>query len=200
MVDTGLKGKTVLVTGANHRIGAATAAEGSPMKPRTRKLVAAGLAIILASYPGFLMSKTKRGASVVVTFKDQHVLAGELIAVKKTSLLLLDPSGKDQTVEVADIAAVQVRGKSHAGTGLLIGFGLGALAGTLLVGAINDSPSGQDNLRAGFWCGAIGALPGAFIGAIARDNRTYWFEDAPEASVTLMLDRLRSRARYRDNP
>jgi hypothetical protein len=170
------------------------------MKPRTRKLIAASLALVLMGLPGFLMSQVKRGARVVITYKDGHVLDGELIAVKKTSLLLLNPSGKDETVDVFDIATIQVRGKSHAGTGILLGFGMGALVGTQLVRAIDDSPRSQDYWRAGVVCGLFGAIPGVFIGVIARGNKTYWLEGESEASVKLILDKLRSKARFRDNP
>jgi len=54
------------------------------------------LVILMLVLPGSLIAREKRGATIVVTFKDGHFAEGELITVKPDSLLLF--AEKDETV------------------------------------------------------------------------------------------------------
>jgi hypothetical protein len=74
----------------------------------------------------------KKGADLIIQKKDGRYERGELIAVKENSLLLMERnSGADVTVDVGDIRVITIVKKSKfltgAGTGLLIGGGIGVL-------------------------------------------------------------------------
>jgi hypothetical protein len=99
------------------------------MKQRSYKLVATVLAFLILILPGALSARERRGANLVVVQKDGQTVKGELIAVKSDSLLLLNPAGMDESVDIAGIRSIRIVIKSKGGTGFLIGFLAGAIGG-----------------------------------------------------------------------
>jgi hypothetical protein len=62
-----------------------------------------------------MMAKERRGAELMITKTDGQQIAGELIAVKPSSLLLLNPkTGADVSIEIGDIAVIKIMKKSKA--------------------------------------------------------------------------------------
>jgi hypothetical protein len=99
------------------------------MKMAVHKVAAIGLAFLLLSLPTLLSARERRGANLVVVQKDGQTVKGELIAVKSDSLLLLNPAGMDESVDIAGIRSIRIVIKSKGGTGFLIGFLAGAIGG-----------------------------------------------------------------------
>ena len=106
-----------------------------------KKLIASALIGSLIILPGVLLAQERRGAMVVVTRKTGGQVAGELIAVRQDSLLLLSPVGKDESVDIPDIWTIEIVRKHKAGSGFLIGFLAGGIAGGVLGSQWNKGDS-----------------------------------------------------------
>src|SRR5512137_1130852 len=77
-------------------------------------LIACALSVLLFIAATEAMGQARRGARVIVTMKPGMRVSGELIAVKPAAILLLDPSGKDFSLDLADVHSVLVNRKSKA--------------------------------------------------------------------------------------
>lgn len=147
----------------------------------------------------------KRGAEIVVQKTDGNQIHGELIAVKKTSLLLLDiRSSIDVSIEVKEIELIHViRGPKT---------GLGAISGLLVGGAVGVAASGKGKecgqcpnsssrtIVGGALVGGIGALIGALIGSSAGGNEIIIFQGSPPEEIEAKLEKMRSKARIKNTP
>ncbi|MEN6310460.1 MAG: hypothetical protein ABFD80_02855, partial [Acidobacteriota bacterium] len=95
------------------------------MKKGSGKFTAALLVPFLLLFSEALSARERRGADVAISLKDGRVIAGELIAVKPGSLLLL--AEKDVSIELVAIRSIKVDVKSKAlwgaGCGFLAGYG-----------------------------------------------------------------------------
>jgi hypothetical protein len=164
------------------------------MKKRFGKLVATVVACLALVLPGVLSARERRGAMIVVTLKDGHFSAGELIAVKPDSLLLL--AGKDESVDLIGIRNIRIVRKSKA----LLGTGCGWLAGVLVTAiyakviAADDEWAGLSALA--FVPGGIGI--GLLAGTLAGKDKTIQLEGKSESEVSQALAYLRGKARIRD--
>ena len=150
-----------------------------------------------------IMAKDRRGAELMITKTDSQQIAGELVAVKPSSLLLLDPkTGADVSIEIGDIAVIIIMKKSKAWTGGAFGFAVGALAG-ISIGALIGSISEEDGGGLSFGSfisvvavfGAISAIPGVIIGAILGTDKTIQVKGKSPEQIKAVLEKLRSRAR-----
>ena len=98
-----------------------------------RKSISLFLAFSMLLLAGNLFAKERKGIDLIISKADGQYERGELIAVKESSLLLMEKgSGRDVTVDIGDIKVIQIEKKSKflkgAGYGLLIGGGGGALS------------------------------------------------------------------------
>jgi len=154
---------------------------------------------------GNLMAKERRGAGLVITKTDGQQIKGELIAVKETSLLLLDSqSGADVSAEIKHIKHITLEKKSKfiqgAGLGLGIGGGAGAVFGVLMYDVIYI-----DLDKAGYAAlfGAAGAVLGAVIGGTVGASRgkdeTIQVEGKSDTEIKEILEKLRRQARVPDS-
>ena len=173
------------------------------MKNKLNRTAAIILAILMLALPGSLIAREKRGATLVIMFKDGHFAEGELIAVKPDSLLLL--AGKDESVDLAEVSSLRIVRKSKAGVGALGGL-LAGIAGTVLYVSLQKEP---DNLWDGAWQGignagaavmfvGSGLGVGLTVGALAGKDKVIRFEGRPESEIKKNLAYLRSKARIRD--
>jgi len=164
------------------------------------KIVVLLVAFSLLTSSANLFGKERRGAELMITKTDSQQIAGELIAVKPSSLLLLDPkTGADVSIEIGDIAVIKITKKSKAWIGGAFGFAVGSLAG-ISVGAIISDMEDVRLSFAGFISivaifGAISALPGMLIGAILGADKTIQIEGKPPEKIKPVLEKLRSLAR-----
>jgi hypothetical protein len=167
------------------------------MKITPAKAIASALAVSLLVLPAGLSAKERRGAELVVTRLDGSQVSGELIAVKRDSLLLLNNVGRDESTDLAEIKSVRLVRKSRAGKGALYGFLVGAAGGALWGSANQDSDVWGNGtaLIAGAYVGAIGALSGLLLGSVAGLDSSFTVAGKPEAVVNEYWVKLRTHAR-----
>lgn len=143
----------------------------------------------------------KTGALIEIQGKGGGYIVGELIAVKKNSLLVCEyATGTDLFVDIGDIKTITIGKKSKAmlgaGIGGLIGGGLGALVGA---GEKSDSwvsyTKEQNMLIGAAIFGTLGALAGGSIGAIAGTDETIQVEGKSDSEIQEVLEKLRKKAR-----
>jgi hypothetical protein len=165
-------------------------------KKSAGKLVFSALAILLLVIPNNVSAKARRGANLVITRLDGSQVSGELIAVKRDSLLLLS-SGRDESIDIATIETVRVVKKSKAGKGALYGFLAGAVGGALwgLNHQDEDVLGSSTSLVAGMYAGAIGALGGLVLVVVLSFDTTFPVAGEPEALTRSRLEKLRAHAR-----
>jgi hypothetical protein len=173
-----------------------------------KKLIALFLVFSIISLYTGLYSKERRGANVEIyktksktkmegTPWETPDIKGELIAVKESSLLLLDSdSGADVSIDIGDIRVITIMKKSNiwkgAGYGLLFGGVIGGLAGISFEAGINGWGFGYIFIPI---IGLVGALIGGVNGASARIDKTIKFEGKSDSEIKDILEDLRKKAR-----
>jgi len=167
------------------------------MKTITAKLIASVLVVSFLVLPAGLSAKERRGANLIVTRLDGSQVSGELIAVKRDSLLLLS-AGTDLTIDLADIKSIRIVRKSRAGRGAFLGSMGGALTGGVLgavSGGIDEYTSGEAAVVLGFFFGVIGGLGGLSLGTIMGVDTTIAVAGEPAEVVADHWDKLRAHSR-----
>ncbi len=150
---------------------------GNDLKAKWVKLLAATLALSAILAGTEAMGRERRGATVIVTLKQWSQASGELIAVKPASILLLESSGRDLSIELAELRSVRVLKKSKAGAGAFFGLVVGAAGGyfggyasAVASGACPDCEAPLSGYMFGIISGLIGLGVGGMIGdAAGRD-------------------------------
>lgn len=150
-----------------------------------------------------LEARERRGAEVVVQKLDGNQIQGELIAVKKTSLLLLDSVSRfDVSVNLKEIGIVHVIKGPKTGLGAISGFLVGGVVGVAATGKSKDCGqcpnSARRNIIGGTLVGGIGALIGALIGSTSGGNEIIIFQGLPQDELDVKLEKMRSKARIRN--
>lgn len=174
------------------------------MKTAVRKVAALGLALLVFGLPVLLSARERRGADLLVTLKDGQTVTGELIAVKRDSLLVLNLAGKDESVEIARIREIKVVKRSHAWKGALYGFLAGAAFGTVAYMATisgKESYVRDDYPTYGVWAMApavLGGLIGLGAGGLAGKDKIVRPEGMSESALEKVLSDLRTQARRPD--
>ncbi len=170
---------------------------------RRRASILAWLAVFslfVAVFPGW--GQTGRGATVIVTTKQGSQTAGELIAVRASSLLLLEPSGKDLGVDMAEVRSVLVLRRSKAAGGAVMGLLAGAVGG-YAGGAIYAKSAGlcpgceapYARIGWGVLGGIAGLVGGVIVGASAGHDLLITLDDPGSAAFQPGLKKLRKYAR-----
>ncbi len=167
------------------------------MKITPAKAIASALAVSLLALPAGLSAKERRGAELVVTRLDGSQVSGELIAVKRDSLLLLS-YGRDESIDLADVKTVRIVRKSRSGQGAMLGFVGGVLTGAILggtSGGIDEFTASEAGLIFGFVFGIVGGLGGLSLGTIMGVDTTIAVAGEPAEVVADQWDRLRAYSR-----
>jgi hypothetical protein len=175
------------------------------VKKKFDKLVATVLAFMILVLPGALSARERRGAKLGITLKDGHYFAGELIAVKPDSLLLLNPAQKDESIEIAGIRSIRIVRKSKA----LLGAGCGLLAAVVATVIVSSGQKESDNpfelfgqglevAGAAVAFGGIGLGIGIGGGLLAGKDKLIQLEGKSESEVRKAMAYLRGKARIRD--
>ncbi len=182
------------------------------MEAKGRKYIALFLVFSLMMLSVNLYAK-KRGATIVITKKDGTQFQGELITVKQNSLLILVPSGKDVSFDIADIEVIRIVKKSGvslgAGIGGTIGLGVGLyrIMSTLISSyKVEGDASLIPHLIIGglavpvaMSVGAIvGAAIGGGVGALVRGHDVIYLTGMTDSEIQEALDKLRKKARIPD--
>jgi hypothetical protein len=150
-----------------------------------------------------LEAGARRGAEIVVQKNDGHQVHGELIAVKRASLLLLDAESRiDVSVNVKEIELVHVLKGPKTGFGAISGFLVGGVVGVAATSKGNDCgkcPSSTSRkITGGALVGGLGALIGALIGSSAGGNEIIILKGLPQEDLNAELEKLRSKARIKN--
>jgi hypothetical protein len=133
----------------------------------------------------------------VITKTDGQLITGELIAVKPSSLLLLDSqTGTDLSIEIGQIAVIKIIKKSKALTVGAFGFGLGALLGFMAIQEEAEVPG--ETLSFTVICGTLAAIPGVLMGAFLGTDKTIQIEGKSPEEIKAVMEKLRSKARVTD--
>jgi hypothetical protein len=170
--------------------------------------ISASTLIALLIFSLISSAKERQGAEVVVTKKDGTRVWGELIAVKKVSLLLLTPEpigNTDLTVALQEIQEVRIIKKSRfwngLGFGLLIGGGGGAVAGF----ASGDDPPGFMSFKASekaaifaVALGGIGMIVGGIGGGLSGIDQSISIGEVTKDNMEPILSSLAGSARLKD--
>jgi len=174
------------------------------MKMTYRLIVAASLLLLFSSA---LMAKEKPGAEIIVVKNDGSRLSGELIAVKKDSLLLLagSPSaGAVQSVPWETMTKVVIVKKARVGEGIAIGGLLLGGSGALIGYTDGDDPpgwlsftAGQKAALGGITLGLLGIVVGGIGGAFAGADISLPVDVTSEARLRSVQTRLAQRARVK---
>ncbi len=135
-----------------------------------------------------LYAKERRGAELVITQTDGQQIKGELIAVKGSSLLLLDSqSATELAVGVSDIRAIRIVRKAKfwmAGISIAIAAGLGSMSQT----------------EGGWFAGALYlGIPLAIpVILLSGKDQTIQIAKKSKAEIKTILEELREQARIKD--
>ncbi|MBE3112562.1 MAG: hypothetical protein IMZ46_18975, partial [Acidobacteria bacterium] len=158
--------------------------------------IAVALVISLLALPADLSAKEKRGATLIVTRLDGSQVAGELIAVKSDSLLLLS-YGRDESIDLAGIKSVKIVRKSRAGLFAGIGGAAGATAGAFvgLYTGGGDDESGPASIRGGVVYGALGALVGLLADSMVNSDTHFTVAGKTPEAVAGFWDKLQAYSR-----
>ncbi len=167
-----------------------------------KKFIALFLVSSVLALSANLYAKERRGAILIITKKDGEQIQGELIAVKKDSLLLF--IGVGVSVDISEIKVIKIVKKSKVlqgiGLGLLIGGGGGGLL-ALGFGSrdfMGGSTALEDAAVGGIFFGAIGLLVGGTLGFASGIDKTTLIEGKSPRWMEFYLKKLRKKARIRD--
>ena len=170
-----------------------------------RKLLAAALAVSMVLLATDAFGQGKRGALAIVTLQDDSVTAGELIAVRPASILLLDSSGKDLSLALTEVRMIRVSRHSKAGQGALAGLFLGGLTGfvggSVYAKSQNLCPGCEAPLARGFFAilgAGAGVVGGLIAGSAAGKDLVLSFDGVSASSRAASLARLHKLARIED--
>jgi hypothetical protein len=143
-------------------------------------------------FSGALAAKERRGADLVITKTNRQQVKGELIAVKPSSLLLLDSqTDADVSVEIGEIAVIKRIKNSQALPLGILGLAAGVILGRQIAGEDDESGTVAVHLVSD----AAGAALGIIIGARMGKDKTIQIEGQPESVIKQILEDLRRQAR-----
>ena len=166
-----------------------------------KKFVSLFLVFSLLALSGNLIANERRGAKIVIQKKDGQQVRGELLVVKKDSLLLLSDFWTDVSVDIKDVKVIKIVRKSKAKIGLLAGGALGALLGLMtykkpVKKGMITLDFGPEYVAGGG--GLLGGLIGLCIGAGIGADETIQIEGKSDSEIKEVLEKLRKKARIRD--
>lgn len=176
------------------------------MKPSRRLTPASGAFLMalaaLALAPEAAEARTKPGIPIQIVGTDGAEMAGELIAVRPSSLVVaLAETGFYEFIPLADVRIVRIPKISHAAGacgGFMQGGFYGAIMGDLF--SPKGTPRSERRLRAligGSALGAAGAVWGGLKGKVTNKLEVIQIKDQPPAELAAILERLRKKARVK---
>ena len=179
------------------------------MNPTSKKLLSLFLVFSLVTINCASLRTTggkreKHGAKLLIKKKNGQLIEGELITVKKDSLLLLFARRMDVSVGIEEIKVITIVKKSKALLGAGLGFLIGGAAGALLgFASADDDPdpfwtAEQIAGIAAISYGLVGLIIGGIAGLTSGIDKTIQIEGMSDSEIQEALDKLRKKARIRD--
>jgi hypothetical protein len=169
------------------------------MKTKEKKLTITFIVLSLMVFSGNAFAQ-KRGVELVDLKINGHQVKGELIAVKGNSLILLSNSGVDVSVDIKEIRAIQMKKKTSALAGMILG---GFIVGNVVAAATKNGTGAIIRFPTrGAKFSVVGLVAGSLIGGIVggsmKTYETIQIEGRSDSEVRWILETLRSKARYPD--
>lgn len=152
---------------------------------------------------GNLAAKERRGVDTIVAMTNGLEVKGELIAVRKDSLVLLTSYANiDESISISKVRSIRIAKKSNAVNGTILGLVAGGGVGVLLGVSIGEY-SGFSNYSAITVAGvAGGVLVGGVVGLLVGSHTKVWetfdIEGKSPERIKMILDRLRPKGRVPD--
>lgn len=170
------------------------------MGKRGKKFLALFLAFCILGLGSQLTAQEEKGANLKIQKNDGEKVTGELITVKRDSLLLLDDETQyDVTIDIKDVKSITVLKKSW-----LIELGvIGFLAGAAVAGltskkkktwSVEGEPLGE-RIAIPLAPGFILAGSGVVIGAVMGIDKTIRIAGKSDAEIQEALQKLSKKAR-----
>jgi len=176
-------------------------------RSKMKRSMIASTMIALLILSSLAAAEERRGAEILITKKDGTQVSGELVAVKKDSLLLVanEPAaGMDLTVGLKDIKEVKIVKKSKAGKGLLYGLLLGGGGGAAAGLLSGDDPDGFVSFSAsdkaalfGIFFGGLGLVIGGIVGGLSGADEVLSIGGISESGLGWIQARLAESARLK---
>lgn len=172
------------------------------MRKKGEKLTALILVFSLVVLSADLSGAIRKGVNITISKTNGEEVSGELVTVKKDSLLLLDPETEtDISVNLNVIDVITVNNKS-----LMFEMGMGAflLAGAARLSLHSTLEKGQEKEEAtehqvqDVWLwGAIGAGVGVLAGSVFGIDKSIRIQGESDADIQDALEKLSKKARVR---
>ncbi len=158
-------------------------------KMKSKILVLVVVCALFALSPD-LMAKERRGAQLVITKTDGQKMRHELIAVKQTSLLLLDSeSAIESSVSVDEIRSIRRVRKPNFLFGILAGTIAGIFAGRVQA----DYSEPAEGMMVGT---AVGISTAVAVGLMFGFDENIMIEGRSPDEIKEILEGLRHQARF----
>jgi len=159
---------------------------------------------IVYSPTSSLAKEPRQGTILVLGKKDGRLIRGELLAVKESTLILLNHDNLSQITEnIGEIKHIGIEKKSGFLKGLGYGLLIGAASGAALGFLSGNDESGLFFTTAGqkAWGGALvfgilGASIGGIWGAVKGIDESISLEGISEEELKQVLKKLASQARF----
>lgn len=169
------------------------------MIDRGKRCMALFLVFSLVVLTGNLMAKEK-GVYVSIQKTDGEIIGGELITVKKDSLLLVsEVDGYDLPVDIAGIDVITVDNKSLMFELGILGFIIGAAARGMMHTQIEKGEVEEEatahQVQKVLIPGLIGAGVGAVIGTTFGINKKIQIRGKSDAEIQAALEKLSKKSR-----
>lgn len=172
-----------------------------------KKIIALILVIsFIVAIPGDLAARERRGIKVVIQKKDGLVVEGELIAVKKKSILIQNSQTRfDETIKIMDVKLITVEKKAkilrNSALGLITG-AAGGVLGNVGIHELFQLPYSwgfkESAKRMAIISGVGGMIAGGILGIIAGIDKAIRIEGKSEAEIEEIMGTLRKKARIPD--
>ena len=165
------------------------------------------LVFCIVAFSGNLTAQARKGVKIEVETTEGLIINGELISVKRDSLLLMDPETQaDLSVKINDVKTIMVKNKSRILELGVLGGLIGAAGQGLIqqtdkktthaVGGDDDTNITQSSTSMALY-GAIGAGTGALLGAVVGMNKVIQIQGRSEAEIQQDLKKLSKKARVK---
>lgn len=173
------------------------------MNKKGEKLTALILVFFLLVISGNLTAAIRKGVKLVIQKTDGQEVVGELVTVKRDSLLILNKeTEEDTTVNLNVIDVITVDNKSlmfelGMGGALLAGAARLSLHSTVeKSGALTEGAT-EHQVQEVWLFGAIGGGIGILVGAIAGMNKTIQIQGESDADIQNAMEKLSKKARIK---
>ncbi len=173
------------------------------MKIKGEKLTALILLFSLMALTGNLSAAERKGVKLEIQLIGAQQVTGELVTVKKDSLLILDEATEtDSTIHISDIDSIKVNNKSlmfELGMGgfLLAGAARLSLHSTVEKDTSNTEGATEHQVQEVWFIGMAGAAVGVLAGALAGIDKTVQIQGESDADIQRTLVKLSKKARVK---